>query len=188
MAGPLDRPRHQLRKQRNKRRIPDKTRLLLDPAPVEIDGITHRLKHKKRDAHRQQHVRRRYGVRNVHRRQQRIYIIYDERAILEKAQQPQIVQDTQRKKKRLPPPSRHPQHRQIIHQCRIRNQKQIIRVPPPIKRIRRQQQPRCPKPGVPRRPINRKHHRKKNQKHPIMEQHNRQPRLSTRFSSGFKTR
>ena len=65
IVGPLDRPGHQLRKERHERQEADEAAFRLDGAEVGVDGVAHRLERVKGNADGQDDLRDEPIVRSV---------------------------------------------------------------------------------------------------------------------------
>ena len=57
ISGALDRPRDQLREEGDKQRISEKIMLRRNITPIDVNGVSERLKDEERDAHRQENVK-----------------------------------------------------------------------------------------------------------------------------------
>ena len=95
LAGPLDRPGDQLRKQRHEGGEANEAAFAIDLATIEVDRVAHRLERVERNAHRQQDVRSGQLVAGPQLCQQPVDVVGDESAVLEEAEQQQVVDHAQ---------------------------------------------------------------------------------------------
>ena len=94
--SPLNRPGDELREEAHKRREVDETARRLQVPTVNVNGIGERLKRVEADAHRQDHLERRY-VHRYARRSPRVDPAVDEEvAVFEVTQQAQVHQKRNR--------------------------------------------------------------------------------------------
>jgi hypothetical protein len=61
----------------------------------------------------------------------------------------------------------------------IKNEEQIVRIPPAIKEVGGHRQPRQPEEGFSQREKHRQHHQQKNQEGPSVKEHERTVRVSS---------
>ena len=98
--GALDRPGHQVRKERDERGDVEQVAARVELAAVDVDRVAHRLERVERDPDRQQDAQRRLVPRQPHRRQHRVHVVDEEVEVLEEPEHAEVRDDAEPQERR----------------------------------------------------------------------------------------
>ena len=167
----MDRPSHELRKERYECGEADEAGFRLDTLAVAVDGVAHRLECVERDASRQLPAGHSHLVGDAHVGQRPVEVGDDETGVLERGQQQDVIADRQRQPQAAAAALAHPQDGKVIDDGGVGDKQQEERAPPPVEDVGRSQQPRVAQPGPLGQQVDRVEDQEEDGEYPGVEEH-----------------